>query len=195
MHTQLPTVNQNFPSPTIENETLFCLEKETHNSRPLPKGNRANPCLVVLAGLATSTDLRLLGEQHSVNVGENTTGGDGDISEQSVQFLIVLDGQGNVTGDDTALLVVTSGVTSQLQDFSTQVLQHGRQVDGGTGTHTGCVLALTQVTADTTDGELQSSLARTGGLSLLVSTSSLTLSYLVVGGSVNANNRNGTMED
>lgn len=67
-----------------------------------------------------------------VNVGENTTLGDGDVSEELVQLLIVADGELQVTGDDTGLLVVTSGVTSQLEDFGSQVLKDGSEVDGGT---------------------------------------------------------------
>jgi hypothetical protein len=67
-----------------------------------------------------------------VNVGQNTTLGDGDVAEKLVQFLIVADGQLKMTGDDTGLLVVTGGVTGQLEDFSSQVLKDGSQVDGST---------------------------------------------------------------
>jgi hypothetical protein len=67
-----------------------------------------------------------------VNVGQNTTLGDGDVAEKLVQFLIVADGQLKMTGDDTGLLVVTGGVTGQLEDFGSQVLEDGSQVDGGT---------------------------------------------------------------
>jgi len=102
-----------------------------------------------------------------VDVGEDTTGGDGDISKKLVELLVVLDGEGDVTGDDTALLVVAGGVTGELEDLGTEVLEDGGEVDGGTGTHAGGVLALTEVTADTTDGELKSGLGgRAGGLLL-----------------------------
>ncbi len=37
-----------------------------------------------------------------------------------------------MTGNDTGLLVVTSGVSSKLEDFSSQVLEDGGQVDRGT---------------------------------------------------------------
>jgi hypothetical protein len=67
-----------------------------------------------------------------VNVGENTTLGDGDVSKKLVQLLVVADGELKVTGDDTGLLVVTSGVASQLEDFGSQVLKNGSEVDGGT---------------------------------------------------------------
>jgi len=45
--------------------------------------------------------------------------------EQLVQLFIVLDSQSDVTGNDTALLVVTSGVSGQFQDLGAQVLQDG----------------------------------------------------------------------
>lgn len=68
------------------------------------------------------------------------SGGDGDISQQTVQFLIVLDGQGDVTGDDTRLLVVAGSISSELKNLCTEVLKDGGQVDGSSGTHASGVL-------------------------------------------------------
>lgn len=65
-----------------------------------------------------------------VNVGEDTTLGDCDVAEELVQFLVVADGELEMTGDDTGLLVVTRGVAGQFEDFSGQVLEHGGEVDG-----------------------------------------------------------------
>ena len=53
-----------------------------------------------------------------VNVGEDTTLGDGDMAKELVQFLIVTDGELKMTRDDTGLLVVASGVTGQLKNLS-----------------------------------------------------------------------------
>jgi hypothetical protein len=53
-----------------------------------------------------------------VDVGENTTLGDGDVAKELVQLLIVADGELEMTGDDTGLLVVTGGVAGQLKNFS-----------------------------------------------------------------------------
>jgi hypothetical protein len=103
---------------------------------------------------------RLLGEKNSVDVGKDTTGCDGNTSKQLVQLLIVLNGKGDVTGHDTSLLVVTGGIAGKLEDLGTEVLEDGGKVDGCTGSHTGGVLSLTEVTTDTADGELQSSLGR-----------------------------------
>lgn len=73
----------------------------------------------------------LLGEQDSLDVGENTTLGDGHSREQLVQLLVVADGQLQMTGDDPRLLVVASGVTCQLEHLSCEVLHHCCQVDWG----------------------------------------------------------------
>lgn len=101
------------------------------------------------------------GRHTLVNVGENTTLGDGDVTQKLVQLLIVTDGELQVTGNDTGLLVVTGGVTSQLEDFSSEVLEDGSQVDGSTGTNTLSVVALAEQTVDTTDGEGQTGLGGT----------------------------------
>ncbi|KAH9825890.1 histone-fold-containing protein [Teratosphaeria destructans] len=63
-----------------------------------------------------------------VDVGEDTTLGDGDVAQQLVQFLVVADGELQVTGDDTGLLVVTGSVASQFQDLSSQVFENGCEV-------------------------------------------------------------------
>lgn len=101
------------------------------------------------------------GERTLVNVGENTALSDGDVSEQLVQLLIVANGELEVAGDDTGLLVVASGIASQLEDLSREVLKDGGKVDGGTSTDTLGVVALAEQTVDTADGEGQTSLGRT----------------------------------
>ena len=117
----------------------------------------------------------LLGEKDGVDVGEDTTSGDGDSAKELVELLVVLDRKGDVTGDDTGLLVVTGGVAGELKDLGTEVLEDGAEVDRGAGTHAGGVLALTEVTADTADGELQASLGAAAG-GLLGATASLSFS-------------------
>ena len=96
-----------------------------------------------------------------VNVGKDTTLGDGNVTQELVQLLIVTDGELEVTRNDTGLLVVTGGVTGQLENFSSQVLEDGSQVDGSTGTDTLSVVALAEQTVDTTNGEGQTSLGGT----------------------------------
>lgn len=96
-----------------------------------------------------------------VNVGEDTTLGDGDVTQELVQLLIVPDGELQVTGNDTGLLVVAGGVASQLQNLSSEVLEDGSEVDGSTGTDTLGVVALAEQTVDTADRESQTSLGGT----------------------------------
>lgn len=50
-----------------------------------------------------------------------------------VQLLVVPDGQLQVSGNDTRLLVVPGGVTGQLEDLGREVLEDGGEVDGGSG--------------------------------------------------------------
>lgn len=56
---------------------------------------------------------------------QDTTLGDGDTAEQLVEFLVVSDGELQVSGDDSGLLVVSGGVTGQFEDFSRQVFEDG----------------------------------------------------------------------
>lgn len=95
-----------------------------------------------------------------MNVGENTALGDGDVSQQLVQLLIVADGELKVTRDDTGLLVVASGVASQLQNLGSEVLEDSSQVDRSTSTDTLGIVALAEQTVNTADGESQTSLGR-----------------------------------
>ncbi|XP_040915384.1 uncharacterized protein LOC121195787 [Toxotes jaculatrix] len=106
--------------------------------------------------------LSLLGQQNSLDVGQHTSLSDGHSTKQLVKLLVVADGQLQVAGNDTGLLVVTGGVSSQLQDLSGQILQHSSQVDGGAGTHTLGIVAFAQQPVDTTHWELESSARRAG---------------------------------
>ena len=106
-----------------------------------------------------------------MDVGEDTSRGDGDSTQKAVEFLIVLDSKSDVTRDDTALLVITSGVSGEFEDLGTKVLENGSEVNRGSGSHSGGVLSLTEVTSDTTDRELQTGLGRCGGGLLLTAAS------------------------
>merc|ERR1719295_1191843 len=104
----------------------------------------------------------LLGQENSLDVGKDTTLGNGDSSQQLVQLLVVSDGQLQVTGDDPGLLVITGSIACQLKDLSSQVLHDSGQVDGGTGTDTLSIVSLAEQTVDTSHGELESSTAGSG---------------------------------
>lgn len=109
----------------------------------------------------------LLGQEDGLDVWQDTTLGDGDSGQEFVQLLVVPDGELQVTGDDARLLVVTSGVSCQLEYFSCQVLHDSSQVNRCTSTHPLGVVALAEESVNTTDGELKSRTGRPGlGLSL-----------------------------
>lgn len=93
----------------------------------------------------------------TADVGEDTTFSDGGVVQQLVEFLVVSDGQEDVSGDDSGLLVVLGSVAGQLENLSSQVLEDSCEVDGGTSTDSFGVVGVSEETADSTDGELESS--------------------------------------
>ena len=102
---------------------------------------------------------RLLGEKDSLDVGKDTTLSDGDSREELVQFLVITDGELEMSWDDSGLLVVTGGVTSQLEDLSSEVLEDGSQVDGSASTDSLRVVSLAKESVNTTNRELKTSTA------------------------------------
>ena len=80
--------------------------------------------------------LRLLGQEHSLDVGEDTTLGNGDSGQKLVQLLVITDGELKMTGDDPGLLVVTGSVSCQLENLSSEVLHDGSKVHWGTTANT-----------------------------------------------------------
>jgi hypothetical protein len=81
-----------------------------------------------------------------------------------------------VPGDDPGLLVVAGGVSSEFEDLSGEVLEHGCKVDSGADSDTLGVPSLLEVTADTSNWELKSSLGG-GANALSASAASLSFSF------------------
>ena len=129
--------------------------------------------------LSLGSLLRLFGEEHSLDVGENTSLGNCDTSKELVQFLVIPDGQLEVTGDDPGLLVVTGSIASQLKNLSCEILHHSSKVDRGTSSNTLSIVSLAEETVDTSNWELESSPAG-AGLCLSLDLSSLSTSRHVV---------------
>jgi hypothetical protein len=102
----------------------------------------------------------LLGEEDGVNVGKDTSSGNGHSSQELVEFLVILDGKGNVTWYDAALLVITGGIAGKFQNLSAEVFEDRSEVDGCASTHAGGILSLSQIPSNTTHGELQTRLGR-----------------------------------
>merc|ERR1711944_48684 len=96
------------------------------------------------------------GQEDSLDVGQDSTLGDGDSGKQLVQLLVVPDGKLEMTGDDPGFLVVTGSVASQLEDLSSEVLHDGSKVDGGSSTNTGGIVSLAEQTVNTSHWELKS---------------------------------------
>ncbi|KAG7224895.1 hypothetical protein INR49_014811 [Caranx melampygus] len=120
--------------------------------------------LAALAGAAAGAGAGATSAiKNSLDVGQHTTLGDGDSTQKLVELLVVADGQLQVTGDDTGLLVVAGSVAGQLEDLSSQVLEHSGQVDGSTSTNTLSIVAFAQQPVHTTDWELETS---TGGAAI-----------------------------
>lgn len=67
-----------------------------------------------------------------MDVWQDTTLCNCDVSEELVQFLIVADGELEMTRDDTGLLVVAGSVASQFENFCRKVLKDGSEVNGCT---------------------------------------------------------------
>ena len=112
-----------------------------------------------------------------MDVGKNTSSGNSNSSQELVEFLIVLYSKSDVTRDNTALLVVTSGVSGEFENLGTEVLEDGSEVDRRSSSHSCGVLSLSEVTSDTTNRELETSLLRAGHRTLLGSASSLSFSF------------------
>ena len=95
-----------------------------------------------------------------MDIRKNSSSSNGDISKKLVQLFIILHCKSNVPGNDTALFVITSSVSSKLEDLSTKVLKNSSEVNGCSSSDTASVLSLTEVPSDTTDRELKSCLCR-----------------------------------
>ena len=123
----------------------------------------------------------LLGQEHLVDVGEDTTGRDRHVAEEDVEFLVVADGKLQVPGDDAGALVVAGSVASELKDLSAQVLEDGREVDRGATTEAGSEVLLAHVAGDTADRELESSAGRAALALSLGAAAALSLSFSLSG--------------
>ena len=93
-----------------------------------------------------------------MDVWQDTTLRNCNVPQKLVQLLIVADGELEMTRDDTGLLVVTGGIASKFEDFSSEVFKYSCKVDWGTSTDTLSVVALSEETVDTADWESETSL-------------------------------------
>ena len=92
-----------------------------------------------------------------MDVGENATVGNGGATHELGELIIVADSELDVTGHNTASLVVAGSVACELEDLSGEVLKHGSKVHGGTGADSLGVASSTELAGNSSDGELESS--------------------------------------
>jgi len=102
----------------------------------------------------------LLADEGLVDVGDDAAAGDGGL-DQGVQLFVSADGQLQVAGSDTLHLQILGGVTGQLENLGSQVLQDGCRVDGGCGADSAVGgSAVLQVTVNTAHWELKAGARR-----------------------------------
>ena len=97
----------------------------------------------------------LLWQEHSLDVGQDSTLSNGHATQELVELLVVSNRKLQMSRDDTRLLVISSSISSQLQDFCCQVLQDCGQVDGCPSPDPLGIVSLTEKAVDTTNGKLQ----------------------------------------
>merc|ERR550514_1888539 len=93
-----------------------------------------------------------------VDHGEDSTGSDGARSHESVELLIVYDGELEVSWHDSASLVVLGGISCELENLSGEVFENGSHVDWGTGSNSGGSSRVSEVSGNSSNWELKSSL-------------------------------------
>jgi len=109
-----------------------------------------------------------LEQESTIDMWQDTSKGDGG-ADQSVEFFIATDSELEVARGNALDFEILGGVSCQLENFSSEILEDGCDVDSGLGTNAHLVLSVVlQETLDTTARELETSLA---GVALLLLTS------------------------
>ena len=90
-----------------------------------------------------------------MDVWDNTSGSDGDVRKELVEFFIVPHSEHDVPWADPGLLVVTSGVTGKFENFDSEVFEDGSKEDWSASADTVAITALTKESVETTDWELK----------------------------------------
>ena len=103
-----------------------------------------------------------LWEEDGLDVGEDTTLGDGDTTEELVQLFVVSDGELKMSRDDSSLLIVSGSVSGQFENFGGEIFEDGSEVDWGASSDSLGVVALSEHSVDSANGELKSGSDRSG---------------------------------
>ena len=113
-----------------------------------------------------------------MDVGENTTAGNGSAAHESVELLIVADGELEVAGSDGLLLVLSSGVAGKLEDFARKVLEDGGGEDTSANANLLGIASLSEHPGAAANGEDEIGSAG-GGACLRLASSALSGCHLV----------------
>ena len=92
----------------------------------------------------------------ATDVGKNTSFSNGSVVKKFVEFLVVSDGQKNVSGNNSGLLVVLGGISGKFEDLSSEVLKNSSQIDWGSSSNSFGVVSMSQESSNSSDGELES---------------------------------------
>ena len=104
--------------------------------------------------------LGLLGQEHSLDVGENTTLSNGDSGEKFVQFFVIANGELEMSWDDTSFLVITGSISGQFENLSGQIFHDSGEVNWGSGSNTFSVVSFAEKSVDSSNWELKPRAAR-----------------------------------
>jgi hypothetical protein len=112
--------------------------------------------LALLVGTCLLARTLWLGKQSLVDMWVYTTTSNGSL-DHAIQFFITTNSELKMARSDTLHLEVTRSITSQLENFGTQVLKHSGTIHSGSSTDT-LLLGHTvlEITVDTTNRELKS---------------------------------------
>ena len=87
-------------------------------------------CVGCMASACLSLGLLgLLGEKDGLDVGQDTSLGDGDTRQKLVQLLVVTDGELKMSWDNSGLLVVSGSITGKFEHFGSKVLHNSSEVN------------------------------------------------------------------
>ena len=111
-------------------------------------------------GALLAASLVLLRQKDGLDVRQYTSLGDGNTCQKLVQLLVIPDGQLQMARVDSLLLVVTGGVASQLENFSSKVLHHGSKVNRSASTDSLAIVATAEKTVNTANWKLEPCTAR-----------------------------------
>ena len=117
------------------------------------KTNKSSSHFLSAGGDGSAAALALLLEKEGLNVGENSAIRDGGVSNHLVEFLVVSNSELNVTGNDSLLLGLDSGIPGKFDDLAAEVLKHGSGEDTSTLTNLLGVAASLVHGVDATNGE------------------------------------------